>query len=359
MKFWILLVLLSLATAAYRPAAAEIKIIPFHSNQSGVELSPDGKTIATHELGVIQGDEIYPDLLPIRLFDAETGTEKALLIGHTDYAIDIAFSPDSQTLASYHFPGYVYLWDVETATLLKQIPTLMWGGMITFLSDNKTVALMFNNSYSPTFLLLDTETEVVTNILIDRYESRKDFLEYTDRVRPPDMISAFTVAPDEQSVMVMMASGNLFRWQISPQQTESVYVVDETLPMFNTRKIMFSSDGNMIVYEQHDEQVVYVLDAANGAEKSVIPASGIAAFDLASDGDTLAWLDREVATLNVTSLSQPDAEPTVIQLPLPEGFRMVGPTVTVEFLPDDQRVMVGGFAQASEPENALLIVTVR
>ncbi|MBZ0305858.1 MAG: hypothetical protein K8I82_07305, partial [Anaerolineae bacterium] len=107
MKFWILLVLLSLATAAYRPAAAEIKIIPFHSNQSGVELSPDGKTIATHELGVIQGDEIYPDLLPIRLFDVESGTEKALLTGHTDYAIDIAFSPDSQTLASYHFPGYV------------------------------------------------------------------------------------------------------------------------------------------------------------------------------------------------------------------------------------------------------------
>ncbi len=359
MKQFLFFVLLSLVTAAYRPAPAEVKVIPLYSNQSGVELSPDGKTIATHEIGVVQGDEIYPDLLPIRLFDVETGTEKALLTGHTDYAVDIAFSPDSRTLASYHFAGYLYLWDVETATLIKQIPTVMAGSAIRFLQDGKTVMLFISNNYNPAFLLLDTDTGAISHVLMNRYESRKDFFEYIDRVRPSDIVSAFVTAPDEQFLWVMMATGNLFRWEMEQGKAELIQPSEEAYPVFHTRKIIFSPDGSQILYEQREEAAVHVLDAATGAEQTVISTSGISTFDLAPDGDTLVWLDSEAGSLNTMSLSQPDAPPTVIPLSFPEGLRAVGPMVALEFLPDSQRVMLGGLAHVGEPENALYIVKVK
>lgn len=349
----------AIVTSAYSPATAEIKTIPYISNQSGVELSPDGKTIATHEIGVIQGDEVIPGFLPIRLFDVETGSERSALVGHTDYAVDIAFSPDSKTLASYHFPGYIYLWNAENGTLIKEIPTTTGVTGIRFLADGKTLVMSINNPYNLMFLLLDTETGYITRVIMNRFESRDDFMNYVDEHVPADFMSAFTVSPDEKSLIVMMASGNLFRWDAETGEAAVLKAVEETLPVFFTRKVIFSHDASSILYEHRDEQVIYVLDAVTGAERAVIPAPNIYTFDLAPDNDTLVWLGNDPVALNVVSLAQPDAPPTVIPLAFREGVRVVGPTVTLSFLPDEKRVMLGGMAKTGDPENALYVVTVK
>jgi WD40 repeat protein len=72
-------------------------------------LSPDGKTLAT---GGMDG--------MIHLWDAETGDFKSVLVGHNSYVYGLAFSPDSQTLASAgSFDGTARLWEVHTGMPLR------------------------------------------------------------------------------------------------------------------------------------------------------------------------------------------------------------------------------------------------
>jgi WD40 repeat protein len=65
--------------------------------------APDGSTLA---LGAVGGT--------IRLWDASTGQERAVLCGHTQVVEAVAFSPDGRTMATGDHHGVVKLWDLAT-----------------------------------------------------------------------------------------------------------------------------------------------------------------------------------------------------------------------------------------------------
>ena len=95
-----------------------------------VAFSPDGSTIASGS----QDDTVM-------LWDALTGEHKQTLIGHENYVTGVAFSPDGSILASAGFDTTVRLWDVMTGTLKKitsEIPTSISG--IVFSPDGHTIA---------------------------------------------------------------------------------------------------------------------------------------------------------------------------------------------------------------------------
>ena len=99
------------------------------------------------------------------LYDAQTYQERAVLTGHTDGVLSVAFSPDGQTLASGSRDDTVRLWDVATGTLQQ---TLTHTGSVTsvaFSPDGQTLASGVDG-WTSTICLWDVATGVLQYTLL-------------------------------------------------------------------------------------------------------------------------------------------------------------------------------------------------
>jgi WD40 repeat protein len=69
-----------------------------------------------------------------RLWDAETGTEIAVLIGHEGSVWSAAFSPDGRRVATASEDNTARLWDAKTGTGIAVLK-----GVMTEVSHNRTL----------------------------------------------------------------------------------------------------------------------------------------------------------------------------------------------------------------------------
>ena len=52
----------------------------------------------------------------MKVWDADTGTKKLALKGHTSYVTSVAFSPDGKRIVSGSFDQTAQVWDADTET---------------------------------------------------------------------------------------------------------------------------------------------------------------------------------------------------------------------------------------------------
>ena len=110
----------------------EVSLLTGHTwaDVLAVSFSPDGTTVASGS-----DDET------VRLWEVDSGQEKAILRGHTDRVFAVSFSPDGTTVASGSADGTVRLWEVdsgqEKATLEGHTDGVF---SVSFSPDGTTVA---------------------------------------------------------------------------------------------------------------------------------------------------------------------------------------------------------------------------
>ena len=108
----------------------ELDLLIGHTDTvKSVAFSPDGSTIAS-------GSEDST----LRLWEVNTGTQIRTLTGHTGSVLGVAFSPDGKTIASGSADDTLKLWDANTGTEIRTLTEDWWGGSVVFSPDGNTIA---------------------------------------------------------------------------------------------------------------------------------------------------------------------------------------------------------------------------
>ena len=209
-----------------------------------IKFTPDGNRIAV------------ATSIGIWIYDAHTGEELALLVGHVDRVTSLGFPADGRFLASGSLDGTVRLWDIETG---KQMALFAghWRGIeaLAVSPDEKTV--VSGGGLEGRLIFWDTETG----------EQIKRHTRYTD-----NLIHTFKIFLDRS----------------------------RTLKYHNAiESLAFSLDGQTFA-SGHSDGIIRLWDAGTGRKLSLIKAhehASIWSLALSPDGKTLASSSPNVGVL--------------------------------------------------------------
>ncbi len=349
----ILIALLAL-TSTIHAQDAEIKSIPAFGQMFGVTLSPDEQTIAIFENAVIHNDEIIDDYLPIRLINVADGSEKTTFTGATDYAADVAFTPDGTKAASYHNNGYIYLWNTADGSTIKQIGAIPGNAMLDFLPDGKTLAVVHNGSIGQ-LLLWDTDSGYIQAIFMQRSESFGEWKEIQfGGTGGAEYYVGFDINADGSQAAVVTGRGNIWLWDFASGESRLLRQSVDDLPRFDIRNLYFSPDGDSLIYFDGKDDAIHVLEIESGSESLMIPAEEARQFTMSPDGTMVAWITE--TTIFITQLTA-DSTPIEIELPESDEIRVIGPQLYLAFTSDNSQLISGGFGNTNSDDNLFYIIT--
>ncbi len=168
---------------------------------NALAVSPDGKTLAS-------GGE---DRL-VRLWDAQTMRERAVLREHTASVVAVAFSPDGKTLASGTHHETVWLWDVQDLDRPRKRgePLRHEGGLValTFSPDSKRLATAATDG----LWLWDVSGNAPKGRKID--------------AEPVAGFTSLTFAPDGKALVAGWGDGSLRTWDLTAEPPRALKPVE-------------------------------------------------------------------------------------------------------------------------------------
>ena len=350
-------ILILVFLALFNPVTAQdttftIQTIRFENMPAyDIKVAPDGRTAAvyagTTSLSLLNMPNIEytvaPSLLPILLIDLTTGNEIAQLTGPTDYITDVAFTPDSRGLASYHRNGEIYLWDTASGQLIRKLTVLMGMAKLEFLPDGKTLVAYMADSMTGYFLLWDVETGYMTRVWRESYTAFGDLQISRSPGNLDYRYAAFDISPDGTLLATATPNGELVVWDTTTLEQTVVQPKAEREGMFNIRSVTFSPDSQTLIYYDSIAEQTIFWDVASHSEMVTVPG-GYIYFGVSPNRDALVWATR--TELWFARPDQPDNATKVLDFP---GDLLVAwPTVTFT---SDNSVVVGGFGMRAGGEN--------
>ena len=177
----------------------------------------------------------------IMILNVITGSQIAILSGHTDEVASVVFSLDGRSLVSGSVDKTVKLWDMQTGGAIRTFSS--HTGMVHSVSISVDGTTIASGSYDNKVRLWDTQTGECHHII------SKQALVYNVRFSPTDPQS-----------LLFMCNHEIEQWDISGHQVG---------PTFGGSWVDFSPDGTQIV--SHCAEVVTVQNTSSGAVATTFP----------------------------------------------------------------------------------------
>ena len=345
------LLALSVGAVAAQATHATVRPIPVESKTSMMKLSPDDHTLAVFNNALIYDEAPTPDLIAITLIDLESGDPIDSLSGYSDWVTDVAFNSDGSKLVSFHRNGDLNVWDMNTKTLIKTIPTYTYGGSwVQFLHDDKTVLYRAGEFVIG---MLDTETGAITHLFGRHIDSYQEFSDtYTQFPGRGDIgFVAAAVSPDGRKLVASTQNDEVILWDIAHGNEVTLRPPSEKFGLFSIRGFAFSPDGAQVAYFDQGDQKMHVWDVAKRKELGTLDGGSIS-FAASPDGTQLAWADRETNSIYLIDTAISTEATKLAELP---ATTKVAPTASLAFTSDAKQIVVGGLF-ASEEDNALYVI---
>ncbi len=302
---------------------AEIVLHAEHPDDGvfSVAFSPNGQILASG----------HDDDHKIRLWEVETGQQKATLEGHRYWVNSLAFSPDGHTLAS-GYSSEIVLWDVETG---QQMATLERHGFsiicsVAFSPDGQTLA---SGSTDDTIRLWDVSTGQLQATL-KGHESPIHSLVFS-----PD---GQTLASGSGSWGTILGDFTVRLWDVSTGQLQATLTGHGSL----VHSVAFSPDGQTLASGSRDS-TVRLWDVETGQPLAILREHTDWVYSVAflPDGQTLASGSRDGTVLlwdtspyiNITLQSVDAGQPLATLVP--EG--RTDWVYSVAFSPDGKTLASG------------------
>ena len=362
-RLMVVCILLLMIAALIGPGAAAaqsapVQLIPVTGELTIAKLSPDGHTLAVIDNVAMHVDyEVVPAHLPIQLVNVDTG-EVTQLTGFTDYAWDVAFTPDGARLISLHGNGEIIVWDVASGTEIEHF----WGlpGMrgIAILPDGNT-AVIRQPTLWPQLYRWDLTTGTITGVWTIHYATYAEFSAQMSGGGIPEGIASLASAPDGSWLAVASSRGRIWHWDVTTGQPTVLVDTDNTLPMFNVMNLTFTADGSTLIYLDRQANLINLIDAASGAVKEAIPANTRFNPAVSADGSRIIWLDKDTMTFKQwQNGTTSDLAVDLSSAAPPDGVTMApsSQTPALFLTPDGTRLIFAGFFARDSGDNVIAVI---
>ncbi len=199
---------------------------------NSVAFSPDGQTIVSGS-----------DDDTIRLWDVSAGEELLTFAGHADGVSDVIFSPDGKTLASHgHRDGMIHLWNSSTGEFLRSLTGHTADVYsIAYSPDGEILAC---SSQDGTIRLWEPDTGHLKTNITTKGESEE--VGYG--------VESVIFHPDGRKLVGINYGDDLIQyWDVDTGE----HLKTINAPPDTTDHIIFSPDGNTLVYKGDDGRIMF------------------------------------------------------------------------------------------------------
>jgi WD40 repeat protein len=333
------------------PTAAQDTLIPLPYEVGTVmALAPDGVTLAVAQQGVAVDHAVRASLLPITLLDLASGETLDTLSGHTDYATDLAFTPDGTQLVSLHGNGDLIVWDVAGGSRVREYATGFFPGSFDLTSDGEAAVILAYNRPGQ-FMRWMLESGDITAVVGPHFETFAAFRDnFTQFPAMMDVsFAAFDVSPDGAAIAASTQNDAVIVWDIASGEPTTLRTASEQKGRLGIRSLTYAPDGARVyaTFNDGDAPAILGWNTASGEEVVNIPTEGQAAVvSVSPDGQRLAWaellLEADTTALYVVTVD--DWTPVkVADFPLRV---FATPTTLLAFTPDGSQIVVGNLLDA-------------